>query len=639
MNLSKLSVDKELLSGANVKDNTNLNTINEKELYSDNEKLEEYNEYNLNFKNYIIKNIEELNIYIKDWYDFKIKKKKYMENVDNILNKCTYGQIDAKKQMKRIIGQWMNGTSKGQCFGLCGPPGVGKTTLCKNGLAKCLFDENGESRPFAFLPLGGATNGSILEGHHYTYLGSTWGKIVDILMETKCMNPIIYIDELDKISKTEHGKEIASILTHLTDQTQNKEFYDRYFTSIPIDLSQVLFIFSYNNKDDIDSILRDRIQEIPIKALSLQDKLVISQNYVIPEILTNVGFSNMEVVFTNEILINIINKYTHEPGVRKLNEILYDIIRDINLKKIEDSNDIIEYPIIINEKITDPILSNMLSVTHKKINDKPMVGQGTGLYALSSGTMGGITIIQVMKTLSDKKLCIEKLTGSLGDVMKESMNCSLTVAWNILPDDIKKEINECKDGFGLHIHCGDYQQKDGPSASLIQCIAIVSRLTNIPIRNDVAMTGEMDLQGKAKEIGGLHSKIMGAYEANVKKVLIPKDNEKDLDLILKKEEEEFIEMKKIKSLFNNTTLLDKIEVDNDILNYPSNDSLNHRIPIEHIPSFTNFYSFDENESNLNKKPTKKRLFHNEMEIIIINDIYEALEYTLVPNNLIFNKIL
>jgi ATP-dependent Lon protease len=562
----------------------------------------EDNEYNSKFKKYIIKTIGEINNFIKEWNCFKDKKKNYMNTVDNILNKCTYGQLDAKKQMKRIIGQWMNGNSKGQCFGLCGPPGVGKTTLCKNGLAKCLFDENDESRPFAFLPLGGATNGSILEGHHYTYLGSTWGKIVDVLMETKCMNPIIYIDELDKISKTEHGKEIASILTHITDQSQNKEFYDKYFTSIPIDLSQVLFIFSYNNKDDIDSILRDRIQEIPVRSLSLQDKLIISQNYVIPEILSNVGFSNMEIIFTNEILSKIINKYTHESGVRKLNEILYDIVRDINLKKIEDNKQLIDYPIVINDAITEPVLSSMTSVNTKKINDKPLVGQGTGLYAYSSGAVGGITVIQVMRTMSEKKLSIERLTGCLGDVMKESMNCSLTVAWNILPSNIKKEIQESSEGYGLHIHCGNYQQKDGPSASIIQSISIISRLVNVPIRNDVAMTGEMDLNGNAMEIGGLYSKIMGAYNAGVKKVLIPKENEKDLDLIFKREKEEMLEIKKIKN------------------------SLKHNL-IRNILSYSNLY-----EGELNS-----RLFRNIMEIIIINDIFEALEHALVPNDLVFNK--
>ena len=601
LNINLLTNDSSFYSNDNVN-----NSENESSASISNTSFVEDNEYNTKFRQYIIKNIDEINSFIKDWNDFKDKKKNYMHTVDNILNKCTYGQTDAKKQMKRIIGQWMNGNSKGQCFGLCGPPGVGKTTLCKNGLAKCLFDENGESRPFAFLPIGGATNGSFLEGHHYTYLGSTWGKIIDVLMETKCMNPIIYIDELDKISKTEHGKEIASILTHITDQSQNKEFFDKYFTGIPIDLSQVLFIFSYNNKDDIDSILRDRIQEIPIKALTLQDKLVISQNYVIPEILTDVGFANLEVIFTNEILSKIINKYTHESGVRKLNEILYDIVRDINLKRIEDNNDTIKFPIIIDDKNTEPILGNMTCVNITKINDKPMVGVGTGLYAYSSGAIGGITMIQVMRTISDKKLCIEKLTGCLGDVMKESMNSSLTVAWNILPAHIKKEINESKDGFGLHIHCGDYQQKDGPSASIIQCVSIISRIVNVQIRNDVAITGEMDLLGNCKAIGGLSSKINGAYNAGVRKVLIPKENKQDLDLIFKREEEENSGEKQNELILRET-------------------------------SFTNLYDFNEDDEDVSNKYLEKRIFRNKVEVITINNIFDALDLALVENNIEFNR--
>jgi len=169
-------------------------------------------------------------------------------------------------KFKRIVGQWINGEMKGQIFGLVGPPGVGKTTICKNGLSKCLVNANGQSRPYAFLALGGATNGSYLVGHNYTYLGSRWGHIVEILMETKCMNPIIYIDELDKVSGTEHGKEIIGILTHMTDPVQNKEFHDKYFQGINIDLSKVLFVFSYNDRHLIDRILRDRIQEITVKS-------------------------------------------------------------------------------------------------------------------------------------------------------------------------------------------------------------------------------------------------------------------------------------------------------------------------------------------------------------------------------------
>ena len=575
----------------------NINLIkNEVEM---NEENQTEDNYNLGFKKFINKNLEEFNGFIKDWDDFKLKKKNYMIEVDKILDKCTYGQNDAKNQMKRIIGQWMNGVSKGQCFGLHGPPGVGKTTLCKNGLAKCLFDENGESRPFAFLPLGGATNGSILEGHHYTYLGSTWGKIVDILMETKCMNPIIYIDELDKISKTEHGKEIASILTHITDQSQNKEYFDRYFASIPIDLSQVLFIFSYNDRDSIDRILRDRIQEIDIKPLSVKEKLVISQNYIIPEILNNVGFSENEIIINNDMLTKIVNEYTFEAGVRKLNEILYDIVRDVNLKKITDEDTII-YPVNIDEEYIKNFLSNLPKMTIKKIHEIPRVGLVNGLYATKSG-LGGLTVIQVMKVNSDKKFTLEKLTGSQGDVMKESMNCAMTLAWNIIPEHIRKEINESKEGWGMHIHCPDGgTPKDGPSAGLAITMGIVSRLTGTAIKNDLALTGEVDLLGNAHEIGGLYSKLGGAFSAGIKTVLIPRENKKDLDIILKKEEEEnknVIKLTKSKKSLNNLMIQDS-------------------------------------ESN-NKED--KIYFRNIVEIIIVDSIYDVLKYGLVENNLEFNK--
>ena len=166
----------------------------------------------------------------------------YMSEVNNILNESVYGHFHAKRQIERIIGQWINGEKSGYCFGFEGPPGVGKTSLAKRGIANCLKDDNGVARPFSFIAVGGSANGSTLEGHNYTYVGSTWGKIVDILIDTKCMNPIIFIDELDKISKTEHGKELIGILTHLCDSTQNDSFQDKYFTGIDLDLSKALFI-------------------------------------------------------------------------------------------------------------------------------------------------------------------------------------------------------------------------------------------------------------------------------------------------------------------------------------------------------------------------------------------------------------
>ena len=154
--------------------------------------------------------------------------------------------------------------------------------------------------------MGGSTNGSTLEGHSYTYVGSTWGRIVDILMESKCMNPIIFIDELDKISKTEHGKELIGILTHLTDSTQNQEFADKYFSGVKIDLSRVLFIFSYNNPENIDPILLDRIHRVKFKSLKKQEKIYISKNYMLPEICKTVGFDKEQIIISDDIIENIV---------------------------------------------------------------------------------------------------------------------------------------------------------------------------------------------------------------------------------------------------------------------------------------------------------------------------------------------
>ena len=555
-------------------------------------------DYGISFNKFNIKNIQEIQVLISEWTKFKINKKEYMKKVDNILDDCTYGQTDAKLQMKRIIGQWMNGVSKGQCIGLCGPPGVGKTTLSKNGLAKCLINDDGESRPFAFLPLGGATNGSILEGHYYTYLGSTWGKFCDILMETKCMNPIIYIDELDKVSNTEHGREIISILTHVTDQSQNKEFFDKYFASIPIDLSQVLFIFSYNNRDSIDRILLDRIQEINIEPLSMQEKIIISKNYICPEIYKNIGFTNDEIIFNNGLLTDIIQKYTYEAGVRKLSELLYDIFREINLRKICDDENI-KLPYIVDEKLIGDVFKNFSKMEIKKINDTPRVGLVNGLYATKAG-LGGITIIQSKQTFSEKKFGLEKLTGCQGDVMKESMDCAFTVLNNILDKDVKKKFLEENEKFGIHIHCPEAATpKDGPSAGLAITLCLISLITKIPIKNYVAMTGEIDLEGTARQIGGLYSKLQGALNAGVTEVLIPRTNDQDLDVIFSKEDSE------TGSLKNNN-------------NIKTSDSL--------LLSNGNSYKIDKNT----------RMFRNIVTIRIVDNIYDIIKYALVDNNMKFN---
>ena len=199
-----------------------------------------------------------------------------MENAKNILDKAVYGMEDAKMQILQVLGQLIsNPSSVGTAIALKGPPGTGKTTLIKEGVSKIL------ERPFAFLALGGATDSSFLEGHSYTYEGSVWGKVVDILITSKCMNPIIYFDELDKISETPKGEEITGILTHLTDTTQNDKFHDKYFSNIDFNLSKILFIFSYNDEKKVNPILKDRMYRIETKGYDKKQKVIIARDYLI----------------------------------------------------------------------------------------------------------------------------------------------------------------------------------------------------------------------------------------------------------------------------------------------------------------------------------------------------------------------
>jgi len=262
------------------------------------------------------------------------KCKKFMLEAKNSLDGAVYGLDDAKMQIMQIVGQWIsNPDSVGNAIAIQGPMGTGKTTLVKEGISKIL------NRPFAFLALGGATDSSFLEGHSYTYEGSSWGKIVDILLNSKCMNPVIYFDELDKISNTPKGEEIAGILTHLTDLTQNTQFHDKYFSSIDFDLSKVLFIFSYNDESKVNKILLDRMYKIRTKGYNNKEKITIANNYLIPSIIKNVNFKKEDIVFPEETLTHIITNYTEgEKGVRNFKRALEIIYTKLNLYRLMDED-------------------------------------------------------------------------------------------------------------------------------------------------------------------------------------------------------------------------------------------------------------------------------------------------------------
>ena len=409
------------------------------------------------------------------------------------------------------------------------------TTLAKKGLADCLKDENGVPRPFSMIQMGGDANGSSLHGHNYTYVGSTWGSIVQILIDKKCMNPIIFIDEIDKISKTEHGKEIVGILTHLLDPAQNDCFQDKYFSGIDLDLSKALFILSYNDVDAIDKIMLDRVHRVKFKSLTLDEKLVISNTHILPEVYDKMGLQGM-ITLSNDVLKFIIDEYTLEPGVRKLKEILFEIVGEINLDILKNFDTKYEIPINITiEDIKTKHFKDKQEIKHKKIHTQNKVGIINGLWANAQGK-GGVIPIQASWRPSEKFLHLH-LTGMQGDVMKESMNVALTLAWNLTSSLIQDKLCNKHDHNlnGVHIHCPEGSTpKDGPSAGTAITTTIFSLLNNKKIKYNIAITGEITLDGNVTEIGGLDLKFLGGIKAGVTEFIYPKENQKDYDSFMEK---------------------------------------------------------------------------------------------------------
>jgi ATP-dependent Lon protease len=287
----------------------------------------------------------------------------FMEKAKNILDDAVYGLSDAKLQIMQMIGQWLvNPEAIGTAIAIKGPMGTGKTTLVKEGISKIL------GRDFAFIALGGATDSSFLEGHSYTYEGSSWGKIVDILISSKSMNPVIYFDELDKVSDTPKGEEIIGILTHLTDTTQNNKFHDKYFAGIDFDISRCLFIFSYNDESKVNPILRDRMYRIHTKGYDGPQKTIISNNHLLPKIREQVAFKSDEIIVPDETIQYIINTHTEkEDGVRNLKRCLEIIHTKLNLYRLmkpgvnlfdKDDNMKMEvtFPITVTPEIVDKLI-------------------------------------------------------------------------------------------------------------------------------------------------------------------------------------------------------------------------------------------------------------------------------------------
>jgi ATP-dependent Lon protease len=282
---------------------------------------------------------------------------KFLDKTKANLDAKVFGHNDTKNQIIRLLAKWIaNPDSKGLVIGIEGAMGIGKTTLC-NGICESL------GLPFGFVPLGGVTDGNYLLGHSYTYEGARWGRIADILMKLGCMNPVIYFDELDKISATNYGDEIVNILIHLTDSSQNDKFHDKYFSDVKFDLSKCLIVFSYNHAENINPILRDRMVTIKADGYTNKEKLKIVREYMLPQILKEFSFSSDEIVISDEVISYIISVTTEEEGVRNLKRSLEEIISQINLHKLmkkkfeegqkDDEGIEITFPLTLTKSIVD----------------------------------------------------------------------------------------------------------------------------------------------------------------------------------------------------------------------------------------------------------------------------------------------
>jgi ATP-dependent Lon protease len=300
------------------------------------------------------------NLPIEDNDDIQ-KISEFLDTVKQNLDDKVYGHQTAKNQIVRLLAKWIsNPSSKGLVIGIEGAMGQGKTSLC-NAICESL------SLPFGFLQLGGISDGSYLIGHSYTYEGSRWGRIAEILMKVGCMNPVLYFDELDKISTTRHGEEIANMLIHLTDSSQNNKFHDKYFSDIELDLSRCLIIFSYNHSEMVNPILKDRMITIKTDGYTHKDKQQIVRHYMLPAILKEFSLSEKDVNITDEIISYFITATEEEQGVRNLKRSLEEVVSQVNLHKLLKKeifeNTPLNFPIDITKEMIDKFVQKKTTNT------------------------------------------------------------------------------------------------------------------------------------------------------------------------------------------------------------------------------------------------------------------------------------
>ncbi|MGN0527115.1 MAG: endopeptidase La [Acutalibacteraceae bacterium] len=427
-----------------------------------------------------------------------------------ILEKDHYGLEDVKERIIELIAvKRFAPDINSQILCLVGPPGVGKTSVARS-LAEAL------GRKYVRISLGGVHDEAEIRGHRKTYIGSMPGRIITAIEQAETSNPLILLDEIDKLGSDYKG-DPSSALLEVLDGEQNSTFTDHYI-DVPFDLSKVLFITTANDASQISGPLRDRMEVIELYSYTAEDKFLIAKKHLIPKQIKNFGFKASQIRFTDSAIREIIESYTKEAGVRSLDRIITKIIRKDAVKFSE--GDISKITVSIGN------LEEFLGTPKykaSKFDFDEMIGAANGLAWTSVG--GEMMQIEVAVTNGSGKL---QLTGSLGDVMKESAQAAVTYIrskCDIL--GVEEDFYKTKD---IHIHVPEGAvPKDGPSAGVTMTTALVSALTNTPVKSDVAMTGEITLRGKVLPIGGLREKSTAAFKNGMNTVLIPNENAADLD--------------------------------------------------------------------------------------------------------------
>lgn len=449
-----------------------------------------------------------------DYLDFMTSlswKKEKFKNYDiskakEVLDKEHFG---LKKVKKRIIEEIavmnLNKKQSGSILLFVGPPGTGKTSVASS-IAKAL------NRKYVRISLGGIRDEAEIRGHRRTYLGALPGRIMSGIEKSGVSNPVIVLDEVDKLI-TSYDGDPASALLEVLDPEQNNTFTDHYL-NVPYDLSDTLFICTANSIDKIPEPLLNRMEVIEFSGYTPIEKEQIAKEYLIPESMKKIGLTKKQIGFTSSGIKNIIKDYTMESGVRGLKRIIEHLCRESALKIVTGEEDKIE---ITNKNYSQYI--DIHKIHHDEVGKSTNSGIITGLAWTSAG--GEILFIESSMTKGKGKLTI---TGQLGDVMKESIQIAISLIKNIYPEYVKK-ISESD----IHIHVPEGAvPKDGPSAGITITTALASLLTNRKVSGNIAMTGEVSLRGNVMPIGGLKEKLMAAERAGVKKAFIPKDNIEDL---------------------------------------------------------------------------------------------------------------